>query len=134
VAGVSPEERAAVVSGLSLYRGATPGEVRIVLEALARWANGELARSGRGPLPPNMVDEEMARYERSIALVEPGALPPAPAVASIFGNALDTSKEVPWAGQKFKDVATLTCVHCGAPQQKAGAFICHFCRRPIATR
>lgn len=127
VAGVSPQERAAVVSGLNLVRGATPGEVRIVIEALVRWANPQLAR----PLPPTMVDDEVKKYENAIGLVEPGA---APAVSSIFGNALDTSKEVPWANQKFKDVATLSCVHCGAPQQRAGAFICHFCRRPIATR
>jgi hypothetical protein len=53
-------------------------------------------------------------------------------LGSIFANAQQTSKEVPWAGQSYKTVGTLTCVHCGGPQQQPTDFMCRYCRRPIA--
>jgi hypothetical protein len=60
------------------------------------------------------------------------AQPAAPSLASIFANAQQTSKEVPWANVKHKNVATLTCVHCGGPQEQPADFMCKYCRRPIA--
>lgn len=146
VAGVGPGERAAVVRGLGLSRGATPGEVRLVFVALARWAEGELGRTGAGADPRSgglaqrlrtLADTETARYEQAVGLPPPAPPPPAqapkaPSVASIFGNAAQTAQEVPWAGREYESAATLTCNSCGAPQQRAGSFICLFCRRPIA--
>jgi hypothetical protein len=59
-------------------------------------------------------------------------MPAGPSIASIFQNAQQTSKEVPWAGMQYKQVATLTCVHCGGPQEQPSDFMCRYCRRPIA--
>jgi hypothetical protein len=60
------------------------------------------------------------------------AAPVGPSLASIFANAQQTSKEVPWAGMTYKSVGTIACVHCGAPQQQQADFMCTYCRRPIA--
>jgi hypothetical protein len=66
------------------------------------------------------------------AMPAPAPSPGAPALASIFANAQQTSKEVPWADMKFKQVGALTCVHCGGPQEQPADFMCKYCRRPIA--
>jgi len=143
--GVRPfdaSERAMSVKYMNLARGALPGEVRVVLEGLRDWA---LAQPGadamRGEIDA-LVDRETARYEQSIGIVAPPepaapAGPAAPSLGSIFANAEQTSKEVPWANMKYKQVATLTCVHCGGPQEQPRdshglSFFCKFCRRPIA--
>ena len=93
-----------------------------------------------------LVDRETSTYERSIGGAPPPPPPPAaaaappayapptgaPALASIFANAQSTSKEVPWANQKYNAVQTLNCVHCGGPQEQPQDFMCRYCRRPIA--
>ena len=88
----------------------------------------------------DLVDQETAAYERAIGLPPPppqppppaGGTPGAPSLASIFANAHQTAKEVPWAGQTFKTSTNLTCVHCGGPQEQPADFMCKYCRRPIA--
>jgi hypothetical protein len=139
------------VQYLRLTRGATPGEVRMALASLVSWGRGEASRLGaQSPaLAPelqgittwidSLVDRETREYEASIGVVPPPAQPPAapaapagPSLASIFANAEQTSKEVPWANMKYDQVATLTCVHCGGPQEKPADFMCKYCRRPIA--
>jgi hypothetical protein len=147
VQGVGAEERGAVAQAMGLGRGATPGEVRIVLDGLVRWAEGELARmtqdSDLANHPrlawwksslPTLAQAESERYEHAIGYVARAAPapPPAPALASIFANAQKTSKEVPWAGMKYEQAAVLTCVHCGGPQERPQDFMCRYCRRPIA--
>jgi hypothetical protein len=143
-------ERAMVVQCLRLTRGATPGEVRMALAALVAWATAEAGRLAQDPsLAPEaaglrawidaLVDGETREYERSIGVVPPppapapaAAAPAAPSLGSIFANAQQTSKEVPWANMKYETVTTLTCVHCGGPQEKPMDFMCKYCRRPIA--
>ncbi len=158
VAAFGHDERGASVRNLRMARGALPGEVRAVLEGLCAWAGGELARmrqdaSVEQPMPSwpleqrltALVAVETPRYELAIGLAPLPAAPvataglgPAPPVAagpslgSIFANAQQTSKEVPWANQSYKQVASLTCVHCGGPQEQPLDFMCKYCRRPIA--
>jgi hypothetical protein len=149
LAAFDPNERATVVRCLRLARGATPGEVRMVLSALAGWASGEAARLAADPaLAPEaarlrawlegLVERELGEYERSIGVAPPPAQAPAPppaaapSLGAIFANAQQTSKEVPWANAKYDQTATLTCVHCGGPQERPMDFMCKYCRRPIA--
>lgn len=154
--GIAPlemQERQMIVQGMRMSRGAVPAEVRIVLVGLQKWADGELGRlHASGMANPHvagalqqriamLVEHEEAAYERALGIApsrpaDPGpaapAAPAAPSLASIFQNAHDTAKDVPWANQKFKQVANLTCVHCGGPQEQPMDFMCKYCRRPIA--
>jgi hypothetical protein len=143
-----PQERAMAVQYLRLVRGAAPGEVRMALASLSAWGKGELGRlqaaappaelQGLGAWIDALVDRETREYEASIgvapppAALSPALAPAGPSLASIFANAEQTSKEVPWANMKYETVATLTCVHCGGPQEKPADFMCKYCRRPIA--
>lgn len=80
LAPFDPRERAAVIQYLRLTRGATPGEVRMVLAGLVAWAMGEASRLAQDPcLAPELprlrawldtlVDGETREYERSIGIV-----------------------------------------------------------------
>jgi hypothetical protein len=145
-----PQERAMIVQCMRLTRGAVPAELRVVVIGLQGWAQRELDHlraSGVANGSPNvdafqhriamLVDAEVSTYERALGVV-PSAAPAAPAapagpsLASIFANAQQTSKEVPWAGQTYKSVMSLNCVHCGGPQEQPQDFMCKYCRRPIA--
>lgn len=153
--GITPvdgRERGMIVSCMRLSRGAVPAEVRMALQGLAQWASRELSRlgsEGHAHHPAfavlqqrltTLVDAETATYERAIGVAPPPAPPPivaaaapvGPSLGSIFANANATAKEVPWAGQTYKSVGNLTCVHCGGPQEKPMDFMCKYCRRPIA--
>jgi hypothetical protein len=157
--GLSPfpgDERAAVVRALHMTRGATPGEVRMLLGALATWIQKEVTRLSRDPScaghprltmihagATSLADRETANYERAVGIGAPPPAPAAPAgppppppgmpgLGAIFANAQTTSKEVPWANMKYQQSSVLTCVHCGGPQEAALDFLCRFCRRPIA--
>jgi hypothetical protein len=150
-----PQERAMSVSYMRRSRGAVPAELRVVLVGLQAWAQGELGRlrasgaaHGSPALPyveqriQGLVDFEVAAYERALGIAPsapmapmaapPPAAPAGPSLASIFANAQQTSKEVPWAGMKYKSVVNLNCVHCGGPQEQPQDFMCKYCRRPIA--
>ena len=76
VQGVGAQERAMVAQAMRLGRGATPGEVRMVLQAVVNWAQAELSRlaaepsAARSPRLPwlnqqlsSLVQVEMQRYE-----------------------------------------------------------------------
>lgn len=155
LAPLDANERSFIVTHMRLSRGAVPAEVRAAFAGLQKWAHGEMERlrNAGHPTPPHvhqrvseLVDRETSTYERSIGLAPaPPAAPPAfapppayapppgaPALASIFANAQSTSKEVPWANQKYSAVANLNCVHCGGPQEQPQDFMCKYCRRPIA--
>jgi hypothetical protein len=153
-AAFDPQERTMIVSCMRLSRGAVPAELRVVLIGLQAWAQGELGRlrasgaaHGSPTLPgleqriASLVDLEVGAYERALGIppsapMTPPAVTPAapagPSLASIFANAQQTSKEVPWAGMKYKSVVNLNCVHCGGPQEQPQDFMCKYCRRPIA--
>ena len=148
------QERAMIVSCMHLQRGAVPAELRVVLTGLQSWAQRELDALRTNPQASMsaafhvlqqrisaLVDGEVFAYERALGIPPPPPMPaappppPAPAgpsLASIFANAQQTSKEVPWAGQKWKSTGTLNCVHCGGPQEQPQDFMCRYCRRPIA--
>ncbi len=151
VHGVGPQERAMVVQAMGLVRGPTPGEVRIVFDAVGRWAQAELGRLAADPAVSaqpraawlaqqltTLAQVQTEQYERSVVprappiAAPPVVAPAAPALASIFANAQQTSKQVPWANATYDQVATLTCMHCGGPQEKPQDFMCRYCRRPIA--
>lgn len=158
-AALDPQERSTIVSCMRLSRGAVPAELRMVLVGLQAWAQGQvdqLRASGAAHGSPaferlearvrGLVDDEMPGYERALGIAPSAPAPSAPApapiavavapagpsLASIFANAQSTSKEVPWAGMKYKAVANLNCVHCGGPQEQPQDFMCKYCRRPIA--
>ena len=160
-ASFDPQERAMIVSCMQLTRGAVPAELRVVLIGLQGWAQRELDRlraTGVANGSPNvdglqhriamLVDAVVSAYERAlgvppsaplapvpiapIAPIVAAAAPAGPSLASIFANAQQTSKEVPWAGQTYKSVVNLNCVHCGGPQEQPQDFMCKYCRRPIA--
>lgn len=151
--GVTPfdaRERATIVEHMHLGRGATPAEVRVVLEGVARWAEQELGRIRSDPALVGsrsletlsgrlaaLAERETFAYERMLGLPlpptpEPAGPPAAPSLGSIFANATHTSKAAEWAGPKYKAVSSLTCVHCGGPQEVPMDFMCRYCRRPIA--
>ena len=153
VAALDPQERTMIVSCMHLSRGAVPAEFKMVIAGLQTWAEGELDRlqaSGAAHGSPSfgavqqriasLVEVEEAAYERALGIPPPAPMPVAaappppagPSLASIFANAQSTSKEVPWANMKFKQVANLNCVHCGGPQEQPQDFMCKYCRRPIA--
>ncbi len=151
VLAFGPEERSTSVRCMRLTRGALPSEVRAALEGLRSWATRELERLRADPsfaangAPAqlqqrlvSLVDLETQRYENAIgvapsqARAAPAPGPAAPSLASIFANAQQTSKEVPWANVKYEQVGALTCVHCGGPQERPLDFMCKYCRRPIA--
>lgn len=153
LAPLDASERTFIVTHMRLSRGAVPAEVRSVFVGLQKWGHAEIdrLRNQGHPAPPHLfqrlgelVDRETSTYERSIGVAPPpppaaAAAPPAyappagtPALASIFANAHSTSKEVPWANQKYSAVQTLNCVHCGGPQEQPLDFMCRYCRRPIA--
>jgi hypothetical protein len=159
VPALDPQERAMIVQCMHLSRGAVPAEVRIVLAGLQAWVQRELEQlraSGAAVDPAfaalqhrasTLTDAEVTAYERALGIPPstPAAPPPAPAaapppagpaapsLASIFANAQSTSKEVPWANMKaHSGVVTLTCMHCGGPQEQPRDFMCKYCRRPIA--
>ncbi|MEJ7731101.1 MAG: hypothetical protein WKG00_18035 [Polyangiaceae bacterium] len=152
VARLADDERRQIVTAMRLSRGAVPAELRMLMAALERWALGQLAGLAATAGPEGdalaalerrlatLVDAETAAYERALGIVPapPAAPPPAAAapapigLASIFANAHETSKQVPWANQVYANVATLTCVHCGGPQETPADFMCRYCRRPIA--
>lgn len=141
-----PQERAVIVECMRLTRGAVPAELRVVLIGLQGWAQRELDRlraTGGGNVSADvdalqhrlamLVDAEASAYERALGVVPSVAAAPAgPSLGSIFANAQKTSKEVPWAGQTYKSVVSLNCVHCGGPQEQPQDFMCKYCRRPIA--
>jgi hypothetical protein len=153
-AAFEPQERAMIVSCMQLSRGAVPAEMRVVLIGLQGWAQRELDRlraTGAATGPDvdavqhriaMLVDAEVAAYERALGVVPSApmappapvaaAAPAGPSLASIFANAQQTSKEVPWAGKTYKSVVNLNCVHCGGPQEQPQDFMCKYCRRPIA--
>ena len=155
VPALDPQERAMIVSCMHMQRGAVPAEVRVVFAGLQAWLQRELeplraSFSGSPHLATlqqraaSLVDHEIAGYERAVGIVPsqpvagpvsgPAApvAPAAPSLASIFANAQSTSKEVPWANMKHKNVINLSCVHCGGPQEQPQDFMCKYCRRPIA--
>jgi hypothetical protein len=156
-AAFDAQERAMIVSCMRLARGAVPAELRVVLIGLQGWGQRELDRlraMGAASARPNvdalqhriamLVDAEVSAYEHALGVppsmpaaapaVPPAApaAPAAPSLASIFANANQTAKEVPWAGQTYKSVVNLNCVHCGGPQEQPQDFMCKYCRRPIA--
>jgi hypothetical protein len=146
-----------IVSCMHLARGAVPAEFRMVLAGLQAWGQRELEQlrvSGAANGSPTLgmvqqriatlVDVEVGGYERALGIAPSAPMPTygapvvaaiapaAPSLASIFANAQQTSKEVPWAGIKHKSVGNLNCVHCGGPQEQPHDFMCKYCRRPIA--
>jgi hypothetical protein len=152
------QERSTIVSCMRLSRGAVPAELRMVLVGLQTWAQGQidqLRSTGAAQGHPSfarleqrvrgLVDDEMPAYERALGIAPSAPMPPVaeapapaptatagPSLAAIFANAHSTSKEVPWAGMKFRSVVNLDCVHCGGPQEQPQDFMCKYCRRPVA--
>ena len=55
-------------------------------------------------------------------------------VASVFSNALETTKQTPWAKTKLDATVTLTCAECGAAQEKALDFKCRYCGASYAKK
>lgn len=138
---LDPSERQMIVQHMRIARGAVPAELRMVLSGLKAWIEAQLPSLGPSgaraqQMATDLVDREMAAYERALGIPPLPPLPPptpaAPSLGSIFANAHATAKEVPWAGQTYKAVGSLTCVHCGGPQEQPQDFMCRYCRRPIA--
>ena len=78
-----------------------------------------------------LVDHEAGRYGTAIA--ETSTAPPA-GVASIFQNAVQTSKMSPWANLEYDRKVTVVCKTCGAAQQSQAEFRCEFCGSDVFER
>lgn len=124
-----PAARLAEVKRSEIGSGALPFEVRRALMAMASRASAELLRrpwsaddqSQRGLLERRLArvaDEEGARYEASARPRQ---------TASVFANALHSSKQVPWAKAAPEPTLVLSCRACGAPQESALDFKCRYC-------
>jgi hypothetical protein len=129
-------------------RGASPDELRRVLEAVATRAQAELhafvATSPTAATLPvhgriaarlaSMALHESNRHREALASARSG-LPAAPAVSvgGIFANAARTAPETPWAQSYQQGAAanTLTCAHCGGAQERPLDFACRYCRKPM---
>lgn len=130
-------------------RGASSEELRLVLEALAAWAKGELhafARQAPGAEQhpifqriqgrlARLALDECVRYREALvasALGQPAA-GAAPSVGGIFANASKTAGETPWAAtyQQGAQTNTLICAHCGSAQERTLDFLCRYCRKPL---
>ncbi|MBI5536612.1 MAG: hypothetical protein HY898_28080 [Deltaproteobacteria bacterium] len=141
VAGDPPAERVNEAVNRGMTRGAIPREVTRVLQAVAAWAQGELAAhipsSGMisdprlGALTVRISRLAVSETQRYEAAVYPNL---APSVGSIFANASSTAGQAPWKNIKVEPTSVLVCVHCGAPQQAALNFICKYCNKPMATK
>ena len=130
--GVTPDPaaaRLAEVQRSEMASGAVPVEVRRALVAIASRASAELLRrpwradeqSQRGLIElrlARVADEEGARYEASTRPRQ---------TASVFANALHSSKQVPWAKPAPESTLVLSCRACGAPQERALDFKCRYC-------
>ena len=55
-------------------------------------------------------------------------------VASVFANAVETTKQTAWANAKTDASVTLVCAECGAPQERALDFKCRYCRASYAKK
>jgi hypothetical protein len=130
-------------------RGASPEELRGVLEALSSWAQSELFAFGQrapgaaghpifarvqGRLARLALDEVVRYREALVARMihqpPPGA---APAVGGIFANAARTAGATPWAEayQAGAQTASLCCPHCGGAQERSLDFTCRYCKKPL---
>jgi hypothetical protein len=93
-----------------------------------------------------LPDHETKEYARRMGIVLPDTsvsdqASPSPVGAgaapkkasSVFANAKATSKDQPWKAQAatYKQSYSMSCVHCGAPQQVELDFICKFCRKSV---
>jgi hypothetical protein len=139
--GVTPDppvERVTFARDLRMQRGAIPSEVGRALEAVARWAHGQLVAMASSPLVTGdpgfaalgariqgLVWHEKKRYEDAV-------VPPSqPTVGSIFSNASSTAAETPWANVRIEPANVLVCWSCGAPQEKQMSFVCRYCSQPL---
>lgn len=140
--GVAPDppvERVTLACNLRMQRGAIPSEVGRALEAVARWAHGQLTAmtsslpyaagdpgfAALGARIQGLVWNEKKRYEDAV-------VPPTqPSVGSIFSNASSTAAETPWANVKIEPSNVLVCWSCGAPQEKQMSFVCKYCSQPL---
>lgn len=130
-------------------RGASPEELRQVLEGLAAWGKRELmsferqapAAAGhpvfvrlQGRLQRLALDE-VVRYREGLVAQMTGQPAPsaAPSVGGIFANAAKTAAETPWAAayQQGAQTNTLLCPHCGGAQERPLDFMCRYCKKPL---
>ena len=141
VVGEPAVERVTEATQRGMTRGAIPREVTRVLQAVAAWAQGELA--AWVPASGMISDARLAALAVRIARLavsetqryEAAVIPQrAPSVGSIFANASATAGQAPWANIKVEPASVLVCVHCGAPQQAALNFTCKYCNQPMATK
>ncbi len=73
-----------------------------------------------------MAQRESERYAREVGAEAPSTV--ASSVSSVFANAVSTAKLTPWANVTIDPATVLTCVTCGAPQEKPLDFKCRYCR------
>jgi hypothetical protein len=142
---LSPDERLRTLAEAGMGGGASPAELRRVLELLAALAARQLASF----LPPQAASDPAVgklRYRlttlgdaeaRAYAASLRAQAPPQPQggggkVSSIFANAKATAKQQPWKAVEYKAGYSYVCAHCGAPQQQSLDFICRHCGKPVA--
>lgn len=133
-------------STLKLTRGALPDEYRAAVQVAARKAAGRLAAvveadpegtdhhgphaSACGVLRARLVglvDREGAAYDSLLRPKKPGG-----SLGGVFARARASSALDPWKHLgSWSDSITLSCTTCGAPQQVALEFDCHYCHTPL---
>jgi len=135
---LSPADRVSEVVGRRMTRGAVPTELRLALESLARWVQGELASLGpqlasdqRFGFVQQQVTHLAVQADQYESSVSPDLLP---SVGSIFANAAATAGKAPWSAVKVPASSVFVCGTCGAPQQTQLQFTCKYCAHPMTDR
>ena len=138
------------ITNAARMRDAPPADVRAELVAFCQGVlphvEGSAAHFGDEAWGTRMrqtlaelPERETAEYARRMGIVLPDtsvanpAPPAAKKASSIFANAKATSKDQPWKANAatYKQSYSMSCVHCGAPQQVELDFICRFCKKPV---
>lgn len=138
VAPQSAEERLRTVAAARLPAGASPVEVRRVLDVVAARAEAELDAVAPGAGPQDLRVGALRYRLASLGDKETGdyvaSLTARSAVGSVFANAKASAAAQPWKQVACRPTTAFTCVHCGAPQQVQLDFICHYCGKHVTEK
>ncbi len=127
--------------------GAIVAEFERALSALARFADEEVTQTfsmevlAAVPAPVAHRVEMLRARLRTLSKIEGeryahevGANAPktvSASVSSVFANAQSTAKMTPWANVKIDPATVMTCITCGAPQERPLDFKCRYCRNAM---
>jgi hypothetical protein len=134
----SADDRLRTVAEAKLGAGASPVEVKRVLDVIVGRAQADLEALAAQTGPQDfrigglryrlaaLSDKEQQEYSTSVAVRA--------SVSSVFANAKASAALQPWKQVEYKAGFTYACVHCGAPQQAQLDFKCLYCGQHITDK